>query len=211
MRAQLLPLCVLATMSALDQDGDISGDGGVVRTARLAEGAGPRPVAGQVAVLDYTGTLADGTVFDEARGARVACGGEGNVRGLDVAARSMAVGERATFDVRHDFGYGAAGLAGRVPAHAALAYDIALVAVDDAAAADAPLALPAADGDATRLEVGGGGVSMDHLGPVVVNTDGSLSRITNWGDMTAAEQAKTQRVVAKRNEKRLRVLRDSGL
>jgi hypothetical protein len=30
------------------------------------------------------------------------------------------------------------------------------------------------------LQVGGPAVGLDHLGPIVLNTDGSISRISNW-------------------------------
>lgn len=50
-------------------------------------------------------------------------------------------------------------------------------------------------------------LALDHLGPVVVNTDGSLSRIMNWVQMTEREQQVTRQRVAKRNNERLAALR----
>merc|ERR1712194_360751 len=52
------------------------------------------------------------------------------------------------------------------------------------------------------IEVGGEKVVLDELGPVVVNEDGSLSRITNWHEMTDIEQKNTLRIIGKRNQKR---------
>jgi hypothetical protein len=43
---------------------------------------------------------------------------------------------------------------------------------------------------------------LDELGPVVLNSDGTISRITNWQQMTPSEQAATQRIIAKRNQAR---------
>lgn len=40
------------------------------------------------------------------------------------------------------------------------------------------------------------------LGPVVVNPDGSLSRISNWHAMTDAERQTTMLVIGKRNKLR---------
>eukprot|EP01063_Lacrimia_lanifica_P035194 TRINITY_DN664_c0_g3_i1.p2 TRINITY_DN664_c0_g3~~TRINITY_DN664_c0_g3_i1.p2 ORF type:complete len:113 (+),score=53.82 TRINITY_DN664_c0_g3_i1:57-395(+) len=40
------------------------------------------------------------------------------------------------------------------------------------------------------------------LGPVVINTDGTMSRIKNWLQMTPAEQEQTKRVVLARNASR---------
>jgi predicted Fe-S protein YdhL (DUF1289 family) len=38
---------------------------------------------------------------------------------------------------------------------------------------------------------------------MVVNADGTLSRITNWEKMTEIEQKNTIRILAKRNKERL--------
>ncbi|KAI8610517.1 hypothetical protein BC830DRAFT_1045971, partial [Chytriomyces sp. MP71] len=46
-------------------------------------------------------------------------------------------------------------------------------------------------------------VTLDHLGPIVVGTDGTMQRIANWDAMTEAERSTTMRVVAKRNAQRL--------
>ena len=48
-----------------------------------------------------------------------------------------------------------------------------------------------------------GGHPAEELGPIVINTDGTTARITNWPDMTPAEQEKTRRVIVARNAKRL--------
>jgi hypothetical protein len=82
--------------------------------------------------------------------------------------------------------------------------------------ADGMLALPAPgdsgaasttdEGGTQTIIVGGAPVKLDKLGPVVVNTDGTISRIANWHDMTEAEQQKTMRVVGKRNTSRMAAL-----
>ena len=61
--------------------------------------------------------------------------------------------------------------------------------------------------DIPKLDVNGGSVKLDGLGPVVVNHDGSLSRITNWPQLTEREREVTQRRIAKRNGERLERLR----
>jgi hypothetical protein len=74
-----------------------------------------------------------------------------------------------------------------------------------------PLALspPPADGDAhvTQLDVNGQGVKLDHLGPMVVNRDGTLSRIANWEHMAEIERQNTLRILGKRNQLRREALR----
>ncbi|TGJ79699.1 hypothetical protein E0Z10_g9062 [Xylaria hypoxylon] len=73
----------------------------------------------------------------------------------------------------------------------------------------APLpALPAVgDGASQTLEVGGAALRLDHLGPLVVNEDGTLSRIANWEQMADIERENTVRILGKRNQTRLAKLR----
>ncbi|KAK7029863.1 putative fungal-specific transcription protein [Favolaschia claudopus] len=54
-----------------------------------------------------------------------------------------------------------------------------------------------------KLQPGGPAVKLDDLGPLVVNSDGTLSRIANWSTLTEAERANTIRVLSKRNKIRL--------
>lgn len=53
----------------------------------------------------------------------------------------------------------------------------------------------------------GSTVTLDYLGPMVVNTDGSLSRISNWEHMTEIEKKNTMRILGKRNKQRLEAVR----
>ncbi|CEL02503.1 hypothetical protein ASPCAL03672 [Aspergillus calidoustus] len=71
------------------------------------------------------------------------------------------------------------------------------------------LALPPSEStDPThQLDVNGGGVKLDHLGPLVVNADGTLSRISNWAQMTEIERRNTLRVLGKRNKERMDALK----
>ncbi|KAL4899143.1 hypothetical protein BDW74DRAFT_118757 [Aspergillus multicolor] len=74
------------------------------------------------------------------------------------------------------------------------------------------LALPDASSasDTTQLDVNGDGVKLDHLGPLVVNTDGTLARIGNWAQMTEIEKRNTLRVLGKRNKERMEKLKAQG-
>lgn len=76
------------------------------------------------------------------------------------------------------------------------------------------LGLPApSEDDATKLDVSGEGstVRLDHLGPIVVNQDGTMSRISNWDKMTEIEKKNTLRVLGKRNKQRLEALKAAGV
>lgn len=82
----------------------------------------------------------------------------------------------------------------------------------DPASNGAPLALPAPeDAEAIKLDMSkGDGVKLDALGPLVVNVDGSLSRIANWNKMAEIERQNTLRILGKRNKERLANLRGEG-
>ena len=75
-----------------------------------------------------------------------------------------------------------------------------------------PLALPEAPSSSSTNQIdlsdGSGTVKLDHLGPMVVNADGTMSRIENWAQMTEIERANTLRVLGKRNQLRLKALRE---
>jgi len=71
-----------------------------------------------------------------------------------------------------------------------------------------PLPEPSADSKAVELDVSSGNaVKLDHLGPMVVNRDGTLSRIANWEQMTEIERQNTLRILGKRNQLRMETLR----
>ncbi|OJJ44806.1 hypothetical protein ASPZODRAFT_134944 [Penicilliopsis zonata CBS 506.65] len=80
----------------------------------------------------------------------------------------------------------------------------------------APLALPSTDptdgSNSHKIDLsaeGGSTVKLDHFGPMVVNQDGTLSRISNWEQMTEIERRNTLRVLGKRNKQRLAALKEA--
>ena len=193
MRTARVALLVVSVMAALEPE-DVLGDGSVLKTIVRA-GAGGKPRPGQVARLKYALRLADDTLIEEDAARSITVGNEGD--GLDLGVAEMRVGERSRLEVRFDRGFGEAGLGRRrVPPRATLFYDVELLAVSDdvSSSNDDPLALPASDG-AQSVTVGGEAVAMEELGPIVINTDGTTARITNWPEMTPAEQEKTRRVI----------------
>ncbi|KAF8930858.1 hypothetical protein BGZ58_007990 [Dissophora ornata] len=65
-------------------------------------------------------------------------------------------------------------------------------------------------GNINQLEVNGKDIKLDILGPVVVNENGTISRIDNWAEMTEIEKANTRRILLKRNAQRLARLRSEA-
>ncbi|CCM00711.1 uncharacterized protein FIBRA_02751 [Fibroporia radiculosa] len=47
------------------------------------------------------------------------------------------------------------------------------------------------------------GLKFEALGPIVVNSDGTMSRIANWEHMTEQEKERTMRVLVARNKIRI--------
>ncbi|KAF5023437.1 hypothetical protein F66182_4482 [Fusarium sp. NRRL 66182] len=77
-----------------------------------------------------------------------------------------------------------------------------------------PLPLPAPEQDTTagrghdvtELRVGES-VRLDAMGPLVVNTDGTMGRIGNWAGMTEGEREQTLKLLGTRNKQRLDALK----
>ncbi|KAH0842650.1 hypothetical protein AYO21_09001 [Fonsecaea monophora] len=68
-----------------------------------------------------------------------------------------------------------------------------------------PLALPAPQDASTSINADGEvsqTFKLDALGPLVINSDGTLSRIDNWAQMTELERERTLRILGKRNQLR---------
>ena len=62
--------------------------------------------------------------------------------------------------------------------------------------------MEARPGAARTLDVGGEALTLDELGPIVIQADGRMGRLSNWQEMTAHEQEQTLKFVAKRNKQR---------
>ena len=75
------------------------------------------------------------------------------------------------------------------------------------------LALPSTESGSIKLDMSSGGstVKLDHLGPLVVNENGTLSRIANWDQMADIEKKNTMRILGKRNQLRLARLKEAGV
>lgn len=80
--------------------------------------------AGSTVVVDYVGTLADGTEFDRGRG--VAFPLQAVVPGFRDGIVGMRPGEEKTIVVPPEAGYGAAGVPGSIPPNATLTFEVTL-------------------------------------------------------------------------------------
>ncbi|CAO3626572.1 unnamed protein product [Cunninghamella echinulata] len=69
------------------------------------------------------------------------------------------------------------------------------------------LALPATAEETVEKVDANDSYKLKELGPVVVNEDGTLSRINNWKEMNDIEKANVNRILLKRNRQRLEKLK----
>ncbi|SJX66264.1 uncharacterized protein SRS1_10950 [Sporisorium reilianum f. sp. reilianum] len=69
-----------------------------------------------------------------------------------------------------------------------------------------PLGLPAPSDVPTSTEPNNV-IKLDHLGPMVVNSDGTISRIANWQNLSDIEKERSLRLLAKRNNARMQSLK----
>lgn len=83
---------------------------------------------------------------------------------------------------------------------------------DKPASADRALPAPGDESAMPTLDISGGegNLKLDALGPLVVNTDGTVARIGNWAQMNEIERNNTLRVLGKRNQQRLAALRSEA-
>lgn len=49
-------------------------------------------------------------------------------------------------------------------------------------------------------------VKLDSLGPIVLNADGTMGRVSNWAEMSETEKAQAIRLISARNKRRKKEL-----
>ncbi|HZF94220.1 MAG TPA: FKBP-type peptidyl-prolyl cis-trans isomerase [Allosphingosinicella sp.] len=95
----------------------------------IQEGEGPHPGATDLALINYTGRLQDGTVFDSNEGGQpVPLPVNGSIAGFSEALQLMNKGATYRLRIPPNLGYGATGAGGGViPPNATLEFDVTLV------------------------------------------------------------------------------------
>lgn len=104
-----------------------------VKYETLKEGTGPEARRGQTVLVQYTGMLENGEVFDSSRKPdgqpyTFIIGISPIIKGWTEGVPGMRVGERRKLVIPPDLAYGAAGN-GKVPPNATLAFDIELLSI----------------------------------------------------------------------------------
>ena len=108
-----------------------------VKITIVKEGTGAVAKTGDTVDMNYTGMLADGTVFDSnvdpkfnhVQSFEFTIGAGQVIKGWDVGVAGMKVGEVRTLEITPDFGYGATGAGGVIPPNATLTFTVQLLGI----------------------------------------------------------------------------------
>jgi len=94
----------------------------------IKEGKGAHPTTSDVALIDYTGRLADGTVFDSTKGKQpVPMPVSGSIPGFSEGLQLMSKGSTYRLIIPPELGYGAEGAGnGAIPPNATLDFEVTL-------------------------------------------------------------------------------------
>jgi peptidylprolyl isomerase len=95
-------------------------------------GTGAAAKDGDTLVVNYTGKLADGTVFDSSVGKtpfEFMLGGGQVISGWDQGLLGMKVGGKRTLTIPPSLGYGEQGAGDKIPPNATLVFDIELISI----------------------------------------------------------------------------------
>mmetsp|Transcript_16743 Transcript_16743/g.43900 ORF Transcript_16743/g.43900 Transcript_16743/m.43900 type:complete len:288 (+) Transcript_16743:68-931(+) len=106
---------------------DLSGDGGVLKTATTGDGAPAFGNDGDVALLTYEARTASGQLLDRGVQTQYTVGDQQFIPGWDLCVRSLAVGERASFAVSSDYAYGLRGVPPAVLENEPLTFDVTAI------------------------------------------------------------------------------------
>lgn len=93
----------------------------------IEEGEGASPSPADIALIDYTGRLEDGTVFDSTEGKQPApLPVGGSIPGFAEGLQLMSKGATYRFRIPPDLAYGPTGAGGVIPPNATLEFDVTL-------------------------------------------------------------------------------------
>ena len=94
----------------------------------VTEGEGPHPAPTDIVLIDYTGTLEDGTVFDTSEGRQpVPLPVMGSIPGFAEGLQMMRKGGTYRLRIPSELAYGATGAGDAIPPNADLQFEVTLI------------------------------------------------------------------------------------
>lgn len=99
------------------------------------EGEGNEAKAGDVVVVNYTGTLTDGTVFDSSIGRapfQFTLGAGQVIQGWDIGVSGMKKGEIRKLVIPAQYAYGDTGVSGVIPGGSTLVFEVEMLEINPA-------------------------------------------------------------------------------
>jgi FKBP-type peptidyl-prolyl cis-trans isomerase FkpA len=97
----------------------------------VKDGEGAHPTASDIAAVEYTGTLKDGTVFDTNKGQPqpliIPVGPGGSIKGFSEGLQLMRKGGTYRLRMPPELGYGARGAPPAIPPNATLEFEVTLL------------------------------------------------------------------------------------
>ena len=100
----------------------------------LKQGTGEGAKAGDNIVVNYVGTLTDGTKFDSSIDRNqpfpYTLGQNRVIKGWELGLVGMKVGEKRRLTIPPELGYGAAGAGGAIPPNATLIFEIDMLSIN---------------------------------------------------------------------------------
>lgn len=94
----------------------------------VEEGEGPHPAPTDIVLIDYTGTLEDGTVFDTSEGGQpLPLPVTGSIPGFSEGLQMMRKGGTYELKIPSELAYGAEGAGGVIPPNADLEFEVTLI------------------------------------------------------------------------------------
>ena len=107
----------------------------------LKEGNGATPKATDMVQVNYVGKLIDGTVFDESKGTPAEFRVDQVIKGWTEMLQLMKVGEKVKVVIPQELAYGARFAGEKIPPFSTLVFEIELLKVSAASAAQPGLSL----------------------------------------------------------------------
>jgi peptidylprolyl isomerase len=125
----------LPSLEEIEENNEVVTTDSGLKYIQIREGVGASPQKGQTVVVQYTGTLADGTKFDSSRDRgtpfQFKIGVGQVIKGWDEGVMSMKVGGRRKLIVPPELAYGEQGAGGVIPPNATLVFDVELLRIAD--------------------------------------------------------------------------------